>query len=501
MQQKIALWRNDIVAWAEENFVLAETGRPIKLMPHQKKILHLAFTPDIDGRLPFETIIYSCVKKSGKTTIAALVAEWFALTQGSFNEIFMLANDQEQAQGRAFQDVTRSIQAHPYLAGSCGTTKSEIKFSTGTTITALASDYAGAAGSRHGLTCWDELWAYTSERAYRLWDEMTPIPTKQNSIRLVTTYAGFEGESTLLEDLYKQGLAGQRVDEELPIYINGRLFMYWDHEPRMPWQTPEYYEEQRKTLRTNTFIRLHENRWVSGESNFVDMDWWDACVNPKITPLVADKRLPVWAGIDAAIKHDSAAIVATTWDYLSKRVRLIYHRVFQPTPEHPLDLEETLEAAALELNDRFNLKEVRYDPYQFHRSAVTLSKAGVPMVEFPQSLPNLTAASQNLYELIKGANLMVYPDPAMRLSVQRAVALETSRGWRITKEKSAHKIDVVVALAQAALGAVEVGAKKPKPLDPRLAAALRGASLYGSRDWGERRADQFFGGRARTRIY
>ncbi len=42
----------------------------------------------------------------------------------------------------------------------------------------------------------------------------------------------------------------------------------------------------------------------------------------------------------------------------------------------------------------------------------------------------------------------------MRLSVSRAVAVESTRGWRIAKEKARHKIDVVVALAQAALAAV-----------------------------------------------
>jgi phage terminase large subunit-like protein len=35
-----------------------------------------------------------------------------------------------------------------------------------------------------------------------------------------------------------------------------------------------------------------------------------------------------------------------------------------------------------------------------------------------------------------------------------AVAVETSRGWRITKEKQSHKIDVVVALGMAARAAV-----------------------------------------------
>ena len=75
------------------------------------------------------------------------------------------------------------------------------------------------------------------------------------------------------------------------------------------------------------------------------------------------------------------------------------------------------------------------------------------MVEFAQTVSNLTEASSNLYELIKGRSLRVYPDADIRLAVSRAVALETSRGWRIAKEKASHKIDVVVALAQAALGA------------------------------------------------
>jgi len=77
------------------------------------------------------------------------------------------------------------------------------------------------------------------------------------------------------------------------------------------------------------------------------------------------------------------------------------------------------------------------------------------MMEFPQTVPNLTAASSNLFDLIKGGNLISYPDTELRLALSRTVALETSRGWRIAKKNTSHKIDVVVALAMAALAAVE----------------------------------------------
>jgi hypothetical protein len=54
-----------------------------------------------------------------------------------------------------------------------------------------------------------------------------------------------------------------------------------------------------------------------------------------------------------------------------------------------------------------------------------------------------------------GRNFAVYPDAGIRLAISRAVGIEGSRGWKISKDKQAHKIDVVVALGMAALAAVK----------------------------------------------
>jgi hypothetical protein len=86
--------------------------------------------------------------------------------------------------------------------------------------------------------------------------------------------------------------------------------------------------------------------------------------------------------------------------------------------------------------------------------------------------------------LIKGRGIVVYPDDAIRLAVSRAVAVENPRGWRIAKEKASHKIDVVVALAMAALAAVEQGQRAglvlgldPIALAPRTYLGDIGADL------------------------
>ena len=75
---------------------------------------------------------------------------------------------------------------------------------------------------------------------------------------------------------------GERIHPDLPIYVNREVLMltYWDHEPRMAWQTQEYYDSQRRTLLPGTYLRLHQNQWVSSENSFTDEKTYDGCVEP-----------------------------------------------------------------------------------------------------------------------------------------------------------------------------------------------------------------------------
>lgn len=170
--------------------------------------------------------------------------------------------------------------------------------------------------------------------------------------------------------------------------------------------------------------------------------------------MLADTSLPIWVGLDASTKKDSTAIAACSYDSAAKKVRMVMHKIFQPTPSDPINFA-LIEKTLLDLHAHFDIREVRFDPYQLAGLSQRMSRLGLPMIEYSQTPGNLTEASSNLYELIKGRNLVAYPDDQVRLAISRAVAVETSRGWKISKEKQSHKIDVVVALAMAALGAVE----------------------------------------------
>jgi phage terminase large subunit-like protein len=113
--------------------------------------------------------------------------------------------------------------------------------------------------------------------------------------------------------------------------------------------------------------------------------------------------------------------------------------------------------------------KILYDPYQMVALAQRLHKSGLPMEEFRQSPPNLTLASQNLFELLTGHNIVLYPDAEMRQAAAHAIAIETPGGWRIAKERTSHRIDVIVALAQAAYAAVKM---RPLEAPPIVAAVI-----------------------------
>jgi phage terminase large subunit-like protein len=447
----------DPVTWIEGTLVDPETGEYFVLTGAEKAFLRRAFALGPDGRLLYPELVYSGPKKTGKTALAALLTIFVVrVLAGRYGEGVCVANDREQAQGRVFAAIVRIIEASPLLSDDANITVDTVTFrSTGGTITAIATNAGTAAGANPNITNFDELWGYTSERSYRLWDEMVPVPTRKVSCRLTTTYAGFEGESALLENLHRRGLAGEQVEDDL--WAQPGMLMFWTNRFTAPWQTEGWREQMRAQLRPNAYLRLIENRWVSTESTFVDMQWWDQCINVEARPLLADRKLPVWLGVDASVKRDSTAIVGCSWGATQNKVRLIVHRVFVPRADDPIVFEDMVEGTIEALCDRFLVKEVRYDPYQMQAVAQRLTARRIPMVEFAQSVPNLTEASTNLYELIKAGNLVVYPDADMRLSVSRAVAVETTRGWRIAKEKTSHKIDVVVALGMAALGAVQGG--------------------------------------------
>jgi phage terminase large subunit-like protein len=465
MSVALAGWRKRPLEFIEAVLFDPETGAPFRLLPAERAFLEHAFKIGPNGRLLYTEWLYSCPKKSGKTTFEAIIElTMLLLFGGAYPEAYVLANSQEQGKGRCFEMCCRMVNASPLLKNEAVITADRITFPAfNAVIHVVPCDAGSAAGTNAVCAGFDELWAYTAEAARRLWDEMTPPPTRKIACRVTVTYAGFEGESVLLEELYRRGLQQPQIGEDL--YGGDGLLMFWTHKPVAPWQDEAWIAGMRRE-RASAYQRQVLNEFASSSSQFIEMDAWRRCVDPNATPVFSDKNLSIFVGLDAAPKRDSTAIVAMAWDGRTDKLRLINHVVFQPTPQQPLDFEATIERTLLEWRRRYALRGVWFDPYQMAAVAQRLQKAGIRMVEFAQTQSNLIAIGSNLFELIKSSNLIVYPAAELQLAISHAVAKETSRGFMITKEKQAHKIDVVVALAMATYAAVQRSHVQPPKIVP-----------------------------------
>jgi len=94
------------------------------------------------------------------------------------------------------------------------------------------------------------------------------------------------------------------------------------------------------------------------------------------------------------------------------------------------------------------------DPFQLHALIVEWEKAGIRVIELPQSSGRVEA-DQALYDAVIARSIRHYNDPELNRHVQNTVAVETPRGFRIAKEKTSQKIDAAVALSMAHYGALD----------------------------------------------
>lgn len=459
---------------------------PIRLAEHQKRIIDAALERDAKGRFLYNTVIYSAPKKSGKSAITSAVILYIAYHQ-PHSFAACLANDGTQSKDRLYGPIYTNFILHKQLGGifeKVLPNLDEVTLPNMTKIRAVPCDAAGEAGSQPVISAFSELWGYTSEKKKRLWTEMTVPPTLYGkALRWVETYAGYSGESELLEQLYETGFTnGQphpdfedlQGDDGPVVRVNksARMFTYWDSGPnahRMYWQQGEegelYYQSESSTLPPIEMQRIHYNRWVSSITSFVQDAWWEACVEERLPPLI-DKHTPVVVGIDMAVSRDCAALVAVTRnpfdpDY-SVAVRGV--RVFSPKAIGGIIDQETLVRPVIEdWAKRWNVVCWVYDPHEMAKLAQDLVRSGVGWFKpFGQVQPRAVSDKQ-LHDMILHKQVVWSPNTTegdvgykgttqetLYKHIIRAGATTKSDSYRIEKLSTQTHIDAAVALSQAA---------------------------------------------------
>lgn len=451
----------DPVIRIQRDFYIPELRGPLVLAPYQQAVLREAYRRDEQGAFIYSIVVWSDIKKSIKSTIAAAVAlDRAALT--AWGSIKIVANDLKQADSRVAFYARRAIELNPALSSIVKVKPSgyTITYPHRTVIEAIPVDPKGEAGGNDELVVFSELWAANQTAAQRMWVEMTLSPTKYGqSQRWVETYAGFSGESPLLEQLYETGVKeGRQLDlgiDGLEVFSNdkARMLCLWNTQPRLSWQDDNYYAQEAAVLTPSEFRRVHRNEWATSENIFVPGEWWDNCKGdmPDFGPAT-----PVIIGMDAGVSSDCFALVG-----VSKRDGIIYTRfarIWKPPKGGKLDFDDIEAVIRDELCKTWNVVQIPYDNHQLHQMATRLQRDGVAwMYEFGQTGPRLIADKQ-LYDLIRDRRIVHHGDPILTEHVKNANA--KSEGdidkLRIVKRAEHLKIDGCVALSMAAAEALRL---------------------------------------------
>lgn len=473
------------VDWIQQWFLIPErrdpqTGKalPIQLAPYQQAVLQEAYRQDQEGKFIYSIIVWSDIKKSIKSCIAGAVALERA-SRIEYGSIKVVANDLKQADSRVAYYARRAIELNPALAAITYIKPlgGKIKFNTTkTTIEPIPVDPKGEAGGNDDLIIFSELWAANQKAALQMWTEMTLSPTKfGQSQRWVETYAGFAGESPLLEQLFELGVQqGRRLDlsyqdkqgphdlSNLEVYANdaARLLVLWNTHPRLPWQVPDYYAQEASILTPEEFNRIHRNQWVTSMQKFIPIDWWDAC---KLSPLPEpDQFREVVVALDAGVSDDCFAMVAVGRS--GDKFLLRHLKVWKPakgekmrfsSPADPTDRDYP-EGELRWLADNWNVVCWTYDPYQLHSFCTHLRDEGVGFFEeFSQGQPRLIA-DKALYDAIRERRIQHQGEPTLREHLDNANStVEEKDTLRIVKRSPLLKIDAAVALSMAVAKAEE----------------------------------------------
>lgn len=460
----IVPWAQSIIGfmvdrdWQDGGWVLG--NRPIRLAPHHKAILHHIFERDSKGKLYYDVICWCEPAKSGKSAICGLVAQYVSLHGEMNSQIIMASNSQRQAMSLMFKSLTSSIKTNPVLRG-VNTKTYDIEFPNGNIVSAIPSNSKTQAGSRYSLALFDEVWGYTQQDAKRLWSEFKTDPTRLMSLRFATGYAGYVGESDLWQRLLDVGLQGEptpglehivNADGAPACWSNGRHFTFWSHVCRQPWQSEEWIQTQRKSLRDSEFRRMIKTEFVEGSGDFFSYEDWQALIDLELKPLPPGSDKPISVGLDIATKPkgDDCACIAVYPD--KSRLWLAWHKVWKGgrRRRHDLKLSESVEPYLLKKKEQYRIKGLYFDPYQALQLAENLRRAGMRCIEVPQTHSSRGPKDTRLFELASNQQIVLYDHPEIRGMASAASAKELGNGMLFITKRGRGMIDLLIALSNCA---------------------------------------------------
>lgn len=418
----------------------ADAGRAIDLQPFQVMFLAGIYgfrdKRDVQRRWVTDVILF-VPRKSGKTTIASIIALYELMFGDAGAEVFTLATNREQAS--ICFDSSKAIVENMdvNLASKFLVYRHEIKKAGDTTSTyrALSRENRKTGdGKNPSCAIIDEAAQITERSSIEVLH--SGMGARKNPLRLYLTTASFTRETKFHEDLshYRAVLRGASED-------TAKWFgLLYSIDPGDEWSNPAVWgkanpmlgisvttehiqhmaeEAQAKPASLNEFLCKQLNVYVSSNSAWVDRRHWDEA----IAPMPADPPESVFMAFDLAHSRDLNAICTlyrygeedffAKWmfflpedsmDLIPNHYKPIYRNavesgVLKLTQGNVTDLSEIEEYIKQECK-LIQVKEIGFDPYNAALLVANLFAEGLPVKKVGQSMSVLSNPSKTTEQMI-----------------------------------------------------------------------------------------------------
>lgn len=446
---------DELIEFAEAHFQVLKgfkAGLPLEFTDWQKWLMRgLLERNDTTMRLRYRRALVGLPRKNGKSLMMSALGVYSMIAGEAGGEIYAVANDRQQAR-IIFNEAKQQIQNSPLLNSEAKIYRDAIEMPRfGSVFRVLSSEVKGLAGLNPSVSLIDEIWGQSNSD---LLDQMQlGSGNRIEPISISITTAGYDLDSPAgqMYQYGKQVAAGEVADESFGFY-------WWeapadcdlkDRKARLIANpnlaegllSHEDFDAAVKQSSETSVRRWRLNQWVRSQESWLPEGAWAQCVAPEIQ---LDPDLPVWVGIDMALKRDTIGICIAQPQGERCVVRA---KIWNPEIDG-IDIAG-VEAHLREIHNTYEVREFVYDPAFFERSAEALSDEGMNLVTFPQSASRMIPACGNAYEMIVAKKIAHDGSPTFTDQVLSAAQRMSDKGWTLSKGKSRRKIDSCIAMVMA----------------------------------------------------
>ena len=455
--------------------------------PWQAAIIYIVFGwKKKDGARRFNYAYIEIPKKNGKTTFAAVFANYLLFFDGEEEaEVYCAATVEKQAH-ICFDKAKRMIEKSPDLAKRARALTNNVSIvSTGSKMEPLGRDSESMEGINPHAAVIDEYHVFTWKNNVVFENIQSATVNRRQPLVVIITTSGRDKDLPCFEyrSLCLDILRGEKVQDDTFAIIY-TLDDDDDWKDQAVWQKanpnwgvsvlPERFVDEFKGAINSrskevAFKTKNLNLWVDAPTVWMPDEMWMACSHG--LSMEALKGQSCYGGLDLA-SHVDIISLALFFPEVMGHPAL---RFFFWIPETKVkEKEDRVDYALwakqgyvtimpggiidtdqvcgdiLKIMQEYRMEGLAYDPYMAHHGVVQgIQKGGFPverMDPYIQSLKNMSAPSKEFEKMVASGMLEHFNNPVARWMLKNVMLIiDTNENIKPDKKRSREKIDGIIA--------------------------------------------------------